>query len=91
MNCKPGDLALIVYSRAGNEGKIVRCLRFIGHVPGWAGYDCWEIDQSIKGTFGDLTNTVQDAHLRPLRDPGDDAQDESLSWLPVPSREEVSA
>ena len=26
-----------------------------------------------------------------VRDPGDDARDESLSWLPVPSREEVSA
>lgn len=29
--------------------------------------------------------------LRSIRDPGDDAQDETLSWLPVPSREEVSA
>ena len=34
---------------------------------------------------------VSDVNLRPIRDPGDDAQDESLSWLPVPGREEVSA
>lgn len=32
----------------------------------------------------------QDA-LRPIRYPGDDAQDESLQWLPVPSREKETA
>ena len=28
-----------------------------------------------------------DEYLRPFRDPGDDAQDETLGWLPVPSVE----
>ena len=26
-------------------------------------------------------------YLRPFRDPGDDAQDETMGWLPVPSLE----
>jgi hypothetical protein len=33
MNCKPGDLAIIVKSLAGNEGKIVRCVRLRGMKP----------------------------------------------------------
>lgn len=28
---------------------------------------------------------IQDFALRPLRDPGEDARDETLLWLPVPS------
>ena len=32
-----------------------------------------------------------DARLRPIRDPGDDAKDETLSWLPVPSTEKEAA
>lgn len=28
----------------------------------------------------------RDSMLRPIRDPGDDAQDETLEWLPVPSK-----
>jgi hypothetical protein len=35
--------------------------------------------------------TMWDSRLKPIRDPGDDAQDETLQWLPVPSRDEVSA
>lgn len=27
MNCKPGDLAIVVQSRIGNLGKVVRCIR----------------------------------------------------------------
>ena len=34
---------------------------------------------------------VADVNLRPIRDPGDDAQDETLSWLPVPHGDEVPA
>ena len=90
LNCKPGDLAVIVRSDAGNEGRIVRCIRFVGKVPGWVDDDRWEIDQVLKGHLGGKSKTVRDSRIRPLRDPGEDARDESLSWLPVPSREEVS-
>jgi hypothetical protein len=34
---------------------------------------------------------AMDSILRPIRDPGDDAQDETLSWLPVPSTEKEAA
>ncbi|MCV5968706.1 hypothetical protein, partial [Lactococcus petauri] len=27
LNCKPGDIAICVRSKAGNEGRIVTCLR----------------------------------------------------------------
>jgi hypothetical protein len=36
-----------------------------------------------KTRFG----VIDDASLRPIRDPGDDATDETLLWQPVPSRE----
>ena len=32
-----------------------------------------------------------DSRLKPWRDPGDDAKDETLSWLPVPTREKEHA
>lgn len=67
MNCKQGDLAILVRSGSGNEGKIVRCLRFVGEVPGWYGDDRWETDTILPGCFGGKTNTAQDAWLRPLR------------------------
>ena len=34
---------------------------------------------------------IDDVILRPIRDPGDDAQDETLQWLPVPSTEKEAA
>ena len=34
---------------------------------------------------------IADEYLRPIRDPGEDTQDETLSWLPVPSCDEVGA
>ena len=81
MNCKPGDLAIIVSSKAGNEGRIVRCLEFIGEVRGLEGRDRWRIDQAIKSEYT-ATFTANDSQLRPIRDqPGDD---ETLSWASKP-------
>lgn len=34
---------------------------------------------------------MDDYDLRPIIDPGDDATDETLTWLPVPSRESETA
>lgn len=42
---------------------------------------------SIETKFG----VSADRNLRPIRDPGDDAQDETLQWLPVPSTEKEAA
>ena len=53
MSLKPieaGCLAMIIKSRAGNEGKVVTVGRFIGKVPRYAGENRWEIDQMMKAT-----------------------------------------
>jgi len=95
MNCKQGDLAIIVKSRAGNEGKIVRCLKLTGIKP-YFGVDGslrdvweWEIDSFVVNAGGKLVNYAPDDQLRLIRDPGDDAQDETLQWLDVPSKIEA--
>lgn len=44
MNCKQGDLAIVVKTSGSgaNLGKIVRCVRMIGGYRGWR--DVWETD-----------------------------------------------
>lgn len=85
MNCKAGDLAVVIKGKDPQQiGKIVRCMRstvdrFTGD-PGWI----------VEPTLGKWRG-VKDANLRPLHDSGDDAQDETLSWVPVPTTEGVPA
>lgn len=67
MKCKQGDLAIIVKSWAGNEGKIVRLLRFVGEVQGMAFDNRWEIDRHLPTCRGRTVNTFPDAWLRPIR------------------------
>lgn len=97
MNCKKGDLAIIVKSWAGNEGKIVRCLhldavrsRYENVAPGGFCYPpepIWIIDRQIYGWDGSMSDYIADSQLRPIRDPGDDAVDEML-LLRIPSPSE---
>ena len=74
LNCKVGDLAIVVRSAAGNEGKIVRCVRLgnngfflsrnngvVDHGPSWV------IDGALVGWRGDLVSKVPDSFLRPIR------------------------
>jgi hypothetical protein len=85
LNCKQGDLAIVVKSYAGNEGRIVRCVKFIGdqrhRFPGGAIrniQNCWEVDQQLNTiNVGIKSNIVGDERLRPIRD--SDKQDEMLS------------
>lgn len=91
MNCKPGDLAIIVKTGTGkNVGKIVRVLRkaaFDGLVKpdGGTRYGVvWQTDTNLEAFNGTRHPYALDEYLRPIRDPGDDAQDETLQWLPVP-------
>ena len=87
MNCKQGDLAVIVRSYAGNEGKMVECLRLVPEQenpmsePG----PVWLVNIELKGAWGDATPHIHDDQLRPIRD--QDGQDETLTWLDVPSKE----
>ena len=91
MNCKPGDLAVIISSDGGhNLGKIVRVLQL--H---WSSeYDLdgarfnksdgprWILEKPIDNIEGDPLFTFPDAALRPIRD--SDGEDESLTWAGKP-------
>ncbi len=81
LNCKPGDLAVIVSAKdARNIGKIIEVLELLDFSfgPAW----------TFKGGVPDAERRmVMDYCLRPIRDPGGDAVDETLTWLPVPELE----
>jgi hypothetical protein len=103
MNCKPGDLAIVINTPIGSpipNGAIVTCLNFfpgphlVMDIFGRRGIliDVWAVDWNgkVHGRSGHKLG-VSDICLLPIRDPGEDAQDETLSWLPVPHRDEVPA
>lgn len=84
MNCKQGDVAIVVNSLAGNEGKIIRVtvLRQAFNHPN--GEPVWEYTGAVlAGTRGPVASAIADRFLRPIRDPGDDAKDEMLRSLPT--------
>ncbi len=73
LNCKLGDLAIVVNSVAGNEGKIVRCVKFIGRVDFLDIGDsikngaAWEVDPPLPGWNGILGSDCLDEDLRPIK------------------------
>lgn len=101
MNCKPGDLAYVIRSETGlNLGRVVRVVRIHDSVThdldGVAlhgrtlGRLRWVLEKPLRSWRGDVMEplyTCADCSLRPIRDPGDDARDETLNWLPVPVKE----
>jgi hypothetical protein len=94
MNCKPGDLAVIVNPRHPElmdlVGRILRVKRVIDH--DCFGDPCWSYEgRRIKHPIAGTLRGASDAWLRPIRDPGDDATDETLLWLPSPTGEKESA
>lgn len=82
LNCKQGDLAVIVRSMAGNEGKVVHCLR-LAHEP-WHAFDGprWVVDRELPHSTLGTCRTVADCALRPLRD--SDGEDEILRIAGLP-------
>jgi hypothetical protein len=88
VNCKPGDLAIVVACppHAANAiGSIVRCVRRWDEMSNVG--PMWYVEPPARsGHIG-----IGDRWLRPIRDPGDDARDETLTWLPVPTRESTPA
>lgn len=95
LNCKQGDLAIIVKSSCGNEGKIVRCLELLvtdkvpdihGHTRYFRGgvRTVWRIDRPI--TFVSMLWSTQveycsDDKLRPLRGDINDEEIETSQEL----------
>ena len=101
MNCKPGDLALLVNSDfETNIGKLVKVLKTSDEstpeIPEW---ECEAIGflrsyQYIDDFLlcerptnpGELID-IEDRDLRPIRDPGDDAVDEVIQRMGTPHKE----
>lgn len=86
MNCKPGDLAVIVRSADGAAvGRIVEVLMGdgshseFGHI--WRVKSRGKGVVTIHGTLAVFFH-MPDAWLRPIRDDG--GQDETLVWKDVP-------
>jgi len=88
MNCKQGDLAIVVKSLYGNLGKVVRCLEYAGLVR-WHDngvslgvLPTWKTDTEFKSNelhpTPDAAYWMPDGQLRPLR--GADGTDETLAW-----------
>lgn len=81
MNCKPGDLAVVVSGEpAHNIGKMVQVKTLHRWVPG-----IWLFEGNLTNEIGLPLLGVADNCLRPIRDPGTDAVDETLVWKKVPA------
>lgn len=69
MNCKQGDLAIVIRSVRGNEGKIVRCVSPLKII------EAWTVEPDFNPEVLGIP-TFPDAWLRPIRD--QDGEDEML-------------
>lgn len=85
MNCKPGDLAVVV--RCTNPAWVGHVLRVVRLYP-IAGTPHWvcEPDTYVHPVSGRLMAWA-DCQLRPLRD--SDGADETLTWAPKPETVEA--
>lgn len=91
MNCKQGDLAVVVRAvNRKNIGKLCRCLKlihgklFIDPDGVARPYDTWETDAKFHCWDGSNTRYVQDEKLKPIRD--SDGEDEMLRITGKPSK-----
>lgn len=81
MNCKQGDMAIIIRSYWGNEGKIVTCLKFIGRMDGYPGVH-WKVD-TLLPCEGSTTPFINDSFLCPIRPSNDEDEMLKITGLPV--------
>jgi len=79
MNCKPGDLAVIVKSMCGLEGKIIRVVEYVGALKTHLYTDLWRLESEIPAIHvisRKKTTSLyfSDSCLRPIRDqPGNES------------------
>lgn len=85
MNCKQGDLAIVVSGKVPELiGMIIKVSTRCNVYP-----NSWDTEPPVFYKHYKKPVSFSDATLRPIRDPGDDAQDETLQWLDVPSKIEA--
>lgn len=84
MNCEVGDLAVIVNCSKGEEWVLGHpCTIVARNDHPLTGEPGWQFTPPVKK--GRITrDCTVDRYLKPLRDPGDDAVDESLLWFRIP-------
>lgn len=99
MNCRPGELAQVVRSVTGSptDHKLLGVTRVVTHIAGcnefgplWA----YEGDLIVVGetpTHWLVCNALADCNLRPIRDPGPDAVDQTLEPGYVKHGDEVTS
>lgn len=86
MRCKKGDLVLLL------RADYAPCKHFVGqvHTVGElsnAFHASWLFDPPLYEPKSGAPVSWQDKDLLPIRDPGDDAVDETLLWVPSPVKE----
>lgn len=92
MRCKAGDLAQYVGRDKNCSGYIVKCDAVDPLFAKHLGEPGWFVSPPLPRDDGQGdARSVADRALRPIRDPGDDARDETLDWLPVPAKEAENA
>lgn len=93
MNCNPGDLARLVGMSDGNTDRFVCVDRLYAETrardPGVWWYCTALAEMCVDGTVvrAGAEIIAHDSHLRPIRDPGEDAQDLLLAPLPQQIKE----
>jgi hypothetical protein len=99
MNCKPGDLAVVVREMPlspGMLGRIVRVVRRATDFERLSGFRVttegipgWVVEAPRMNWEGDVVDSraISDHLLRPIRDPGDSAVDEMLLLVGSPTKE----
>ena len=94
MNCKPGDLAIVIRASADSavpKYSIVRCVEFysgLAEIEGQAKLEhisAWLVEYRGQEQEGGYSFNVKDENLHPIRD--NDGEDETLQWAPVPVKE----
>lgn len=93
MNCKQGDLAVVVRSYAGNEGRVVTCVKLYPagafQIPERFG-PIWDIGEAVPRIdlitgklFPSKLKGMPDSFLRPLR--GDLSEDDADLFVSSPA------
>lgn len=58
-----GCLAIVINSEAGNDGRFVTAIDYIGHVRGYVGKFRWSIAGTLPDTEGDPISHMQESQL----------------------------
>jgi hypothetical protein len=93
-NFKAGDMAMIINSDGGNDGKIVVLTQYHPNMvllgpSGNCDAPAWEYSPGLIGYKGLPTRYARTWQLRKIDNPGDDAVDEMLLIAGKPRKESV--